>query len=325
MTAINTQIFGPEAAGSTAALEHHPRPRYDEGVLYMDEFRKEKQPTHLVHGHVSTGGGVDWTLEVPENPTYQGLTFFVPGYLGIKQSSREPRKAGAQLGEATLSYSPAREDGLAWYKGWQDPQFLHVKVLGDIYDDVLQHKEQITRLTPGATMLDFERVRLKLHSMGGLAGPRFALNHSSSVESLVGYATVGFGHPTIWELAQDIPSKAPAAIKHELIPGFTTGAIEMNIRNARDFVRYYSRLRVLFEGLSCIRDKTIQEVDSLADKNIPYHYVAFENDILVRPSEDISEFVSSFHVMKKYGHLAPQVKADKVARTSGRIILASAA
>jgi hypothetical protein len=135
-----------------------------------------------------------------------------------------------------------------------------------------------------------------------------------TVEMIVGYAPVGVGHPTMQELAMDIPKGTASSVRHELLPAFRSGAIEINIRNLRDIVRYYSRLRVIFEGLSCLRDDVTDEVGKLQDQGVPYHYLGFGRDILVRPDQKIAEVVKSFTVMEQYGHLAPQVKAQKVAK-----------
>ena len=314
---------GSEPGGKEAIAPFNEHLRENEGVFLLDDYRQEKIATNLYHGHINIGGGVDWTLEVPENPDYKGIVLFGPGYLGIKQSSRAPRAAGAQIGEATLSYSPAREDGAAMFKAFQDPQFLHAKTLGEIFNDLQKEKPKIIRYIPGADQLDFDRITLKLHSMSGLSGPRFALEYSQAVEKIIGYATAGFGHPTLGELAMDFPRNVVGAVKHEIIPGFTTDTLEFSFRNLRDVVNYYRRTRVLFEGLSCLQDKTIKEVGILRDRGIPYHYLGFGRDILVRPSPDIAQYVSSFNVMEKYGHLAPQVKADKVAQFSARIAISN--
>ena len=209
------------------------------------------------------------------------------------------------------------------FKAFKDPQYLHVKALGEIYADLINEQKNIMGVIPSANLLDFNRIKLRLHSMGGLAGPRFALKHLQAVESITGYATVGFGHPKPFELAQDMPSKLPGSLKHELIPGITNGVLEFTARNLRDIIHYYMRLRVIFEGISCIRDKTIKEVDQLRDHGIPYDYIGFGNDMLVRPAADIAQYVSSFTIMDKYGHLAPQVKADRVARQAAKIALAA--
>lgn len=295
-----------------AVLIDFQRPQEIEDVSLSEE---EIKPTHLVQGRVLAGKEiVDWTLEIPEELRYDGIATFVPGYLGIKQSSRKPRNALAQEGIAALSYSPAREGGESRLASFKDPQQLHVITLRTIAADLRLRRQEIARTTPNANRIDVDRKLMFLHSMGGLAGPRYAALEPGAVEMLIGYATVGFGHPTIEELAVDVPKGVIDSTRHELLPAFWDGAIQINLRNLKDIIRYYSRLRVIFEGLSCLRDDVSDEVGKLDDRGIPYHYLGFGRDILVRPDPKIAEVVTSFDVMKTYGHLAPQVKSRKVAK-----------
>jgi hypothetical protein len=251
-----------------------------------------------------------WTLEIPEDVRYPGIATFIPGYLGIKQSSRSPRNAAAQEGIPTLTYSPSRDSGESPYDVYRDPQSLHVTTLQAIAADLRSRKDEIRTKHPNGNQINVDRKTLICHSMGGLAAPRYAISESWAVEAIHGLATVGFGHPTLSELAVDIPKGTAGAVKHELLPAMKSGVIEINMRNLRDIFRYYSRLRVLFEGLSCLGGRVIDDVEYLSDRDIPYHYMAYGRDILVRADSAVSEFVASHTTLEKYGHLAPQAKAD---------------
>src|SRR5680860_652296 len=78
---------------------------------------------HFFHGQIEVGDDdVVWRLEIPENLAYEGLAIFVPGYGGIKGSSRGPRSAMADEGFAMLTYSPSRRGN--WYETVSNPQVL---------------------------------------------------------------------------------------------------------------------------------------------------------------------------------------------------------
>lgn len=298
--------------------------RENGGVLLSSVETYETTPTTLFQGRVLVGEEpVDWTLEVPEQLRYNGIAIFVPGYMGIKQSSRKPRNALANEGIAALSYSPSRGGGESRLVSLKDPQLLHVETLRLITANLVERQDEIVKTVPNGNLLDFQRFILVLHSMGGLAGPRFALQEAGKVEMLVGYATVGFGHPTLQELLKDIPTGLGGSIQHELIPAFTMGAIELSLRNMRDFIRYYARLRVISEGISCLTGNVLDEVEKLDDRGVPYHYYGFGKDILVRPDQTVSEYVTSYSLLDRYGHLAPQVKARKVAKEMAAMVLAA--
>lgn len=289
----------------------------------LERHFDQDQP-QMAHGRVVAGQDiVDWTAEFPENPVYDGLAMIVPGYLGVKQSSRSPRHALYENDIACVSYSPARVGEKVWYDGYDDPQAVHAETLLAIAYDLRARRQDIIRQAPYAEQIDFDRKLLVPHSMGGLAAPRYALMEPGAVDAIHGLATVGFGHPTLPELAIDIPKGVAGSIRHELLPALLGGHIEINLRNARDVNRYYSRLRFIFEGLSCLNHRTEGEVARLDELGISYHYLGFGRDILVRPTNDIADHVASLTVMDKYGHLAPQVKADKVAKHIAGLVMIS--
>lgn len=305
------------------SLEKFQSPQ-PEGSFISVNGDKSRPPSHLIQGAVAVGDEkVDWTLEIPEDLRYDGLAEFVPGYLGIKQSSRKPRNALSDNGIAALSYSPARNGGESRLASFKDPQELHVRTLGAIATDLRDRSAEISSKVPNGNKVNLDKKLLVLHSMGGLAGPRYAVQEMDAVHQIHGYATVGFGHPALAELALDLPKGMAGSIKHELLPAFKNGALEINLRNVRDIVKYYARLRVIFEGLSCLNGDVTDEVSKLADNGIPYYYHGFGKDILVRPVPAIADFVTSFSVMEQYGHLAPQVKSGKTAAKVTELALAA--
>lgn len=285
--------------------------------------------THLVQGNVPVGRDlVKWTLEVPEEPRYDGIGLIIPGFLGIKQSSRNLRNALAQEGISSVSYSPPRDGEEPVSDTFLDPQGLHAKALGSITDNLQERQGVIKRFVPGGNKLDFDKYLLLPHSMGGLAAPRHALTMPSGIHAIYGLATTGFGNPTLGQLLVDIPRKGKDSVIHEIIPAAKSGAIELNWRNFSDVTRYVNRLRFIFEGISCIttdgRHNVSEDVGRLEDRGVPYIYNAFGRDMLVRPDEEkVGAVVTRFILMEKYGHLAPQAKAEKVAKQIADVVLST--
>ncbi len=284
----------------------------------------EKLETFLAHGAVVVDNDiVRWTLEIPPNEhlVYNGLAVFCPGYMGIKRSSRLPRNALAQAGLATLSISPAREGCESMQECITDPQKLHVDALLAVADDLRENRFRLAQTLPGFRAIDIDRKLMVPHSMSGLSVPRYALKETSAVEAIYGLATVGLGGPKLEHLAVDIPRGLLGSFKHEVVPAIKLGVVHPSLGNLREFGRYALRLRTLFEGLSCLNHNAVDDVQELADKGIPYHYEAYERDILVRPNPHLADIVNDYELIEGYGHLAPQVKAPSVA---GRIAVYAA-
>lgn len=269
-------------------------------------------PTTLIHGEVKVGRSQSiFTLEIPVEPTYDGVAIWTPGYLGIKPSSSEPRKEVAASNIAVLSYSPVRRGRNIW-EDCGDPQRAHAETIQAIDVQLQDIQPQIDRIA-GKNKVDVNKKLLLAHSMGLLAASRYASMEPGKIDMVMGLGGVGLGHPLPSEIGIDLVKGLPALIKYELVPALRERHIKVNLRNLRDFVDYYSHLRIMFEGLSCLRDDIREDMSVLKDRGIASAYLGFQYDVLVRPDEQIGEHVDNFRIMENAGHLAPIIKAKKVA------------
>lgn len=261
---------------------------------------------------------VIWTLEIPENLAYQGLAVFVPGYSGIKGSSIGPRTAMANEGFATITYSPARKGG-SWYETINNPQILHAKTIRQLgkmvsnLSDELKNAPNIKQIANGQKLL-------LPHSMGGLGATEYASHAPDDVDAIYKLAAVGYGHPTLLELAQDVPKGMHKAIWHELIPSLAQGDIKPTLRNVRDLFNYFGNVRALLEGNNCLRHDSREQIAELRSKDIFIAYQAYQYDILVRPDSAIKDHVDHHEVLQNAGHLAPIYKPKQVASRVAAVI-----
>lgn len=268
---------------------------------------------HFFQGEVEVGrDNVVWTLEVPENLVYQGLVIFVPGYSGIKGSSRGPRAAMAAEGYATATYSPSRH-GSSWYETAQNPQILHSKTVRAIGKSVAEHEGLLAHAPHIQAIGDGKKILLA-HSMGGLGATEYGIHNPDDVDAIFKLAAVGYGHPTLKELIQDIPTKAHLGLWHELIPSLRKGDIAPNLRNVRDMIRYFGGVRAILEGSSCLRHDSRDDIGTLREAGIFIGYQAYQYDILVRADSSVADHVDHHSVMENAGHLAPIYKSERVAR-----------
>lgn len=268
--------------------------------------------TTLIHGEVKVGRSQSrFTLELPADPAYDGIAIWTPGYLGIKQSSRQPRNAVAANNIAVLSYSPVRRGRNIW-EDCGDPQKAHAETIQAIDVQLQDLQPQIDQLV-GPKKVDVNKKLLLAHSMGLLAASRYANMEPGKIDMLIGLGGVGLGHPLPSEIGIDMFKGLPTLVKYELIPAIKEQHIKINMRNLREFVDYYSHLRILFEGLNCLRDDIREDMSGLKDRGIASAYLAFQHDVLVRPDQQIGDHVDTFRIMENAGHLAPIIKAKKVA------------
>lgn len=121
----------------------------------------------LAHGAVDVPGAYDpvrYTVSVSHTPSSPVMRMIVPGFGGMKRSSRELRDALAeQEGLTTISLEPPRNGGLV--HDVLDPQRVHVDALAAILQD-LPNNEQLDEARNGYS-LNFGQVILLPHSMGG--------------------------------------------------------------------------------------------------------------------------------------------------------------
>lgn len=279
-----------------------------------------QMPTTFIHGEVNVGRSQSkFTLEIPSDPAYDGIAIWTPGYLGIKQSSSEPRKEVAASNIAVLSYSPVRRGRNIW-EDCSDPQKAHAETIQAIDVQLQDLRPRIDRLT-GGKKIDVNKKLLLAHSMGLLAASRYAKMESGKIDMVMGLGGVGLGHPLPSEIGIDLVKGLPALVKYELIPALKERHIKVNLRNLRDFVDYYSHLRIMFEGLSCLQDDIREDMSGLKDRGISSAYLGFQYDVLVRPDQQIGDHVDAFQIMKNAGHLAPIIKAKKVALIIKELVL----
>ncbi len=177
--------------------------------------------------------------------------------------------------------------------------------------------------TPGGEQLKADKLLLLAHSMGGLAIPRFAHKEPGSIYKMIGMMPAGFGYPTVGAISKDTPKKLYGSAKHELIPALTQGSLELSWRNVTDLVQYYTRLRFLYEGISCLRDDIRPIVQDLADRDIEYTHLAAKHDFLVRPDPLVSSYVTNHRTINNVGHLGPQAKPEVMARHIAQYAVAS--
>lgn len=305
----------PEIAqgAEVTPLFRHQHPVHCEQDV-LKHGNNAQHSTTLFHGRVPVGKGeIDWTLEVPQEPKFDGIGMLAPGYLGIKQSSRAFRHAlASEHGIANLTYRPDVQSDGDWREIITEPQQLHAQALWTIAADLRFHAGDIKKI-PGGNKLDTTKLLMLAHSMGGLAIPRFTYREPGSVYKMVGLMTCGFGFPTIAALGTDAPSKLYGTAKHEVLPAYLQGNVESSWRNISDMMRYVGRLRFMFEGLSCLRDDMRPIVSDLAAKGIEYDYLAAKYDWLVRPDASVSDHVSSHKVIENGGHLLTLAKPSLAA------------
>lgn len=293
--------------GVSQAPYENEHPHESEGVFLL-------RSTQLVQGQVEVDGKrSNWTLEIPEGElAYDGIAHFIPGYGGIKQTSRAPRGALASRGYATLTSDAFRGGVLCSGDDIRDPQRLHTRGQLAIAADLRNRRDEIVRKYPNGSNIDFDKKLLIPHSMGGAPAVAYAETESNAVDMIINLATIGRGSPTLKDFLHVSPLDVAASIRHELVPAIKNGAIEMNVQNLYKIVHYYARLRAVLEARSCLTLDLSERLADLQSSGIIVRNIDFEHDILV-PTPPWRADV----MMNNMGHLAPQCKAQQVA---GKII-----
>lgn len=295
-------VTATEMMGTPLNQEPLPKPQYD--FSRTDAF--------LVHGAVKAGSDtIRWSAQFPQQLRYDGIAMVLPGYGGIKQTSRGLREAMVEQGVPTVTYEPARRHHGPWWRGFLHPQQLHVQAIEAITDD-LRANPVIRRSMPNGSVIDVGRQVLLPHSMGGLAAAYYAERHPDTVEHIVNLAAVGYGHPTVHDIVR-IPLGLAASVRHEFVRGVMNGNLECSVRNLRDIIRYYVRLQAVFEAMSCLREDIRPTISRLKDRGKKVGYIAFAHDILVPPHPEVADGLDHHEVLPGSGHLAPQIKARRVA------------
>lgn len=302
--------YAPEVQMHTSLKIADIHPREDEGVFINNE-----NPTHLYSDQVIAGGDrTEWTIEIPENLSYDGLVIFINGFGASKASSRPFRNAAAKAGMTTATYKPARKDGKSIIHRSLQPQHLHAENLEAVYSGILNNSDKILNKVAGKKDINLEKILLVPHSMGGLPATKFAVSHHAQVDKIMNLATVGYGTTTLSHMARKFPNGLLPSIRHELLPALMNGDIEMSPKHLLDEAKYFGTdvTRPIFEGLSCIRSDVRPRIERLRKLGVGVLYLAFEHDILVAPDEKVANYVDLHRIMSNAGHLAPQRKAPKV-------------
>ncbi len=275
-------------------------------------FVPDEQPTLKLHGSVRVDGAreeVPWTAEFPEEITYNGLTLLIPGFGGIKRSSRDERHANATTGRPTASYDPARISGSV-IENLTNSQDLHTRTAEAVMFAV-QDEISSNRTIPNRPQLDGRRVIASVHSMGGFAGTALGLKHPGLVESVIYKGAAGF-----WPLS--ILDMQPLRLAQAVNRYVTSGRIEPNIHNLYRIVRYYGRdlSRTTGEAVTCLTTDITEQIAELADHGVTSAYLAYELDELVSAEiarEKTKGLVGRFSVLGGIGHLGPQSHPDETA------------
>lgn len=273
---------------------------------------QEQQPTVKLHGAVRVEGEkrpVEWTAEFPEALTYEGITLLVPGFGGIKRSSRDERHANAVQGRPTISYDPARISGSV-HENLFNPQDLHIRTAEAVIFAV-QDRISSDRSIPNRGQLNVDRAILSGHSMGGFPVTELGLKHPGMTEAVIYKGAAGF-----WPLA--VSEMNPFGLLQEINTYIASGRIEPSIRNLQRIIRYYTRdlSRTAGEAATCLTRDVSEDIVRLGEMGVNTAYLAFENDPLVpadRARQIAKPIVNRFATLKGVGHLAPQIYAEDTA------------
>lgn len=284
-----------------------------------DEILNQGQcgPVFLIHGQENVfGSKVNWTAAIPEELTQESLNVIVPGFGGIKRSSRGLRTANAENGAATVSYAPARDDNQSVFHNLTAPQDVHVATIDAVINGVgraLVSKEH--HGLPHRRSISNDDVVLIPHSMGGLSATPYALENMGRIRAVHYLAAAGFGDPTILSLVESVSKDLKWSIKNELLPLGLSSNFHPAYRNlARIGLYYASHLdRTVGEANSCLTEDICEDVDTLTNEGIYTTYDSYEHDFLIMPNENIARIVNEYRMRKGLGHLAPQVHPRTVA------------
>lgn len=287
-------------------------PHANEGFLFENP---DQMPTVKIHGSVKVDGAkaaVPWTAEFPEQLTYDGLTLLIPGFGGIKRSSRDERHANAESGRAAISYDPARISS-NFFESITNSQDLHTRTAEGIIFAV-QDAISNNRSIPNRSQLNADRVVASVHSMGGYPGTELALRHPAMIESVIYKGAAGF-----WPLS--VRDMRPLQLLQSVNKYIASGRIELSVHNLYRIIHYYARdpSRTLGEAGTCMTLNISDRVASLADHGVSTGYLAFENDELVPTAKarlKTQGKVGKFAVLAGVGHLAPQSHPEETSKAT---------
>jgi hypothetical protein len=275
----------------------------------------EYRATVVLDGAVRIGGAsrpIAYSVEFPEELNYDGIVVLTPGFGGFKQFTEAERQAHAQRGFAALSYAADRSAANI-RESLLTPQTIHSDTIAAIVKDLPNHTR--LRRIPNAQSIDFGRLLLSPHSMGGLAANAFALRHRSQVDAIINKATVGYGSPTAASLLQ----KNHLATATELIGYFGISSTEQIVRNIVQFWSHYGRNapRTIGEAASCLTQQSFLNNRQLHAEGVKQAYLGFAKDDVVPPSpveKSAKGYFDAFRILSNMSHVAPQTHPLEVAQ-----------
>lgn len=309
-------VSGNETTRSLPLAGLIPEQRAASDPLALAPEIVAEQPTQKFHGTVlaeDVKDPVKWTMEVPERElAHAGLTLLLPGFGGIKRSSRGERHASAVMGEPSISFEPARySDSLV--EDLLRPQALHLRVATAVLEAAQQRLAE-DKSVPFRRRIDSHQVTLSAHSMGGLAAAALALDNASQIEAVIYKATVGFGSPGLGK--PEVENALSAIVETGNL--LARGQMGRDFRNLLRVSHYYgcNLVRTIGEAASCLTDNATEDVARLNDLGVPTAYLGFEKDAIVPvklAASNARRVVKKFEVMPGVGHLAPQLVPARVA------------
>lgn len=280
----------PEQSGETLATVHAIHPQ-EEGVF---------STMATLHGQVRVlGCNVEFTRESPLDQLIEEKVLIVPGFGGFKRTSRGLRGAFAEAGYDATSYSPVRRDRQSRRDQLVYPQQVHVETIRMLSQEILEEPD--------------EKLTLVAHSMGGLAAVGYAKNHPDKVNNLLLVGSAGFHSPRLLQLASSLPRGLAGSLRHEFIPMIRQKAVDATPLNAWRAAYHYlaNPTRTAGEAISCISQDVRDDVRELSEQGVRTIFLGLEYDMLV-PVPDTAVCDESA-ILPRAGHIAPQVKADRIA------------
>lgn len=264
-------------------------------------------PVIELHGEVEVRGGKSrWSLSTTEASSHEKGVLFIPGFTAIKGSSRPFTAAMAQAGFDTVRFSPVRHYEGSRTEDWEDATQLGVDTI-----HALQRKlsdQEVRRKLPAGHNPDFENPYEVAHSMGSLSTAR---DEQAAARVIMG--GVGFGSPTLRQLAQRVRKGVAGSLQHEMWPMLRDGGFSLG--HAIDYGHYFVRRpsRVAGEARACLREdvRPLLAAQRALGIVIPTAYIEFDRDILVQAGDSArdAEGIDIFTRVEEYGHMAPQVKS----------------
>lgn len=278
----------------------------------------------LAHGTVEVPGAGDpvkYTVSVPEKLDSPVVHVIVPGFGGVKRSSRGLRNALASLENlVAISFEPARGGGIV--RDLLNAQKVHADTLSAILQDLPDNEE--LQETPNGHELDLSQAVLLPHSMGSLSATERARLYPDETQSVIYMGSVGLGPKVmlgfiprlLMSSSQDVAGKYAQG---KLVPG--ANRLDLAYRAARYYL--LNPRRTVGEIGSCFTADIRKPVRLLDILGVNTAALYFDADRLVPTDKStiaqVEEMVQICEVMEGYGHLAPQRHPFEVAARLGSI------